>query len=241
MRTRIPATKCPSCEPRDSATQCFHTWHGTRFARATFCALFILGIALVPRDARAGLLITIEQVGTDVVTAGSGTLDLTGTTLAGPGAGRVAGINGFFTSIILGPTTPTIPDIYFGLTGPSFGTGLGLLATSGSGDLFGIGTPTAASGSFVVPRGYQSGSPLSATDIYANQTLSSPRLGLIPGTYQYSLPSDTITVQIGPAVPEPSTAVLAVIGGVCGLAYVLVRKRRSERRQGAAGQPQTTE
>ena len=44
-------------------------------------------------------------------------------------------------------------------------------------------------------------------DTFANASFSS--LDLTPGTYTYTLPHDTITVQIGPAaVPEPATIVL---------------------------------
>jgi hypothetical protein len=42
------------------------------------------------------------------------------------------------------------------------------------------------------------------------------------------------------AVPEPSTAVVAVFGAVSGIAYGFGRKRRAQRRQGAGGQPQLT-
>ena len=59
MRTRAPAINCPSCTPRDPATRRLHTWHGTRFVRTTFCTLFILGIALVPRVVTAGTIYTL--------------------------------------------------------------------------------------------------------------------------------------------------------------------------------------
>jgi hypothetical protein len=43
------------------------------------------------------------------------------------------------------------------------------------------------------------------------------------------------------AVPEPSSLLLSGIGVVCGLAYVLVRKRRAQHRRGAGGPSQPTE
>jgi PEP-CTERM motif len=46
---------------------------------------------------------------------------------------------------------------------------------------------------------------------------------------------------IATSVPEPSTLAIAGLAGVCGIAYVLGRKRRSERRQGAGGQTHPTE
>ena len=50
MRT---SHQLPSCTPRDPATQRGHT--GPASLAPLFCTLFILGIALVPRDARAGI------------------------------------------------------------------------------------------------------------------------------------------------------------------------------------------
>jgi hypothetical protein len=50
-----------------------------------------------------------------------------------------------------------------------------------------------------------------------------------------------VTTPIATAVPEPSTAVIAVSGAVTGIAIDLVRKRRAQRRQGKAGHTQPTE
>ena len=81
----------------------------------------------------------------------------------------------------------------------------------------------------LVPLGYVSGTPLSATDTYANQTFSS--LGLTPGTYTTTwgtgAHADFLTVQVGPAaVPEPSALVTAGLGMlVCGGLACRRRKR----------------
>jgi hypothetical protein len=42
-------------------------------------------------------------------------------------------------------------------------------------------------------------------------------------------------------VPEPSNAVVALFGAVSGIAYVHVRKRRAQQRQGTGGQPRPCE
>jgi hypothetical protein len=75
----------------------------------------------------------------------------------------------------------------------------------------------------VVPSGYVSGSLLSDTATYINQTFAS--LGAIPGTYLWTWGSgasdDTFTLQIGPvaAVPEPSSLLLLGIA-LAGLMLV---------------------
>jgi hypothetical protein len=89
----------------------------------------------------------------------------------------------------------------------------------------------------VVPLGYVSGTPLSATDTWSNATISS--LGLNPGTYTWTWGdgphADSLTVQIGAAaVPEPSTAIVAVVGAGAFIAYGWSRHRRHERRPAAA-------
>jgi len=60
MRTR-PKHQRPGCPPRDPATQRSHTWNVTRWPRTAFCTLFILGIALGPREVNAGTIYTIAD------------------------------------------------------------------------------------------------------------------------------------------------------------------------------------
>jgi hypothetical protein len=89
-----------------------------------------------------------------------------------------------------------------------------------------------------VPLNYMSGTPLpTATNTWSNATISS--LGLIPGTYTYTwgtgADADSLTVQIGAAaVPEPSTAIVAVFGAVAFVTYGWTRHRRHQRRPAAA-------
>jgi hypothetical protein len=121
--------------------------------------------------------------------------------------------------------------------GPTtFGSGFTTFATAGTGDAFGV---LGLEQQIFTPVGYTSGSALTTTETYTNQTLTS--LGITPGTYTWTWGSgadaDSFTLQIGPAaaaVPEPSTAIVAVFGAVAFIAYGWTRHRRGHRRQAAA-------
>jgi MYXO-CTERM domain-containing protein len=186
--------------------------------RRIAAAAALLVATLVSR-ADAGVVIDINQVGSDVVATGSGTLDLTGLTFEGSGTENT-GLNAQASAIILGPPAGAPADDYFGATGPTqFGPGSSTFQpTSGSGDLFGP-----IIGHIEVPQGYKSGAHLSATDTYANQTIAG--LGLAPGTYVYTwgtgAHSDSLTINV--SVPEPSSLVMA---GAAMLAGLGMRARR---------------
>jgi hypothetical protein len=195
-------------------------------------AMFVAVLGLTFRVAQAGVTITINQVGGDVVATGSGTIDITNLTSPSP-LSHAAAMNPKSAALIEGLTTSTAMDQYGVTTFPTqFGTGLFANASSGSGDQFGVDAST-----ILVPAGYTSGI-LNATDTYAGQTFSS--LGLTPGTYTWTwgtgVHADSLTVQIGAvsAVPEPSTAILAVSGAVAFVTYGWTRRRRHQRRQVSA-------
>jgi hypothetical protein len=174
--------------------------------------------------AEGGEIITFRQVGTDVVETGAGSLNLTGTPFFGTDSPSPSQTNSNLAVTLMGPVPGVQYDDYRGLEGPqTFGLGTpfgAVFASSGSGDMFGLSGDL---GFVFVPHGYVSGASLSATDTYANQTFSS--LGLTPGIYNYTLPSDTLTVEIGAAVPEPSTLALAGIGGLVLAGYAWRRRR----------------
>jgi hypothetical protein len=166
------------------------------------------------RPASAGVIINVNQVGPDVVATGSGSIDLTGLTYSFSAA-DAAGVSGMVGGVAMGPAVFTPDDIYVGVTGPtSYGPGGLAHATSGFGDVFGVNGTFAVVG---VPLGYVSGTPLSASDTYAGQSLGS--LGLTPGTYTYTYTfgvgdhADSIVVNIAASpVPEPSTLVMFGFG-----------------------------
>src|SRR6516225_9379219 len=76
-------------------------------------------------SAQAGYTVTLAQVGRNVVATGSGTIDLTGLSSAGPGLSG-ARIFPDGAEIITGPGSEGLlrSDLYTGYTGPtSFGSG----------------------------------------------------------------------------------------------------------------------
>lgn len=73
-----------------------------------------------------------------------------------------------------------------------------------------------------------SGAPLSGSSTFANQTLAS--LGVTPGSYVWTWGSganaDSPTLNIiAPAVPEPSSLVLAGMGSLAAFGRVWGRRR----------------
>ena len=180
---------------------------------------------------QAGMVINVNQVGSDVVMTGSGTFNLTALTYSYSG-GNNAGLQANISDLIMGTTVYTTVDVYTSITGPtSFGPG-GYVpsATTGAGPLFGV---YQGLGYLEVPQGYSSGTLLSATDTYSGATFSS--LGLTPGTYTYTwgtgANADFFRINIGTAaVPEPSSLVLMGIAGITGLGYAWRRRHIPGRR-----------
>src|SRR6266404_498134 len=94
-------------------------------------------LLILSQPAQAGYMVTLQQVGSNVVATGSGVLDLTGLTFRF-NAGGAALVAPNFGQIQTGPTPPLV-SIYSGFSGPtSFGTGNTTFANSGTGDLVGI-------------------------------------------------------------------------------------------------------
>jgi hypothetical protein len=181
-----------------------------RFPIAMAVTLMLLSIS----SSRADITITILQSGSNVVATGSGSIDLTGLTAEPPSA-VTTGVSGIQAIASVGPGAVSVTDynvtLYEGVTGPGiFGTGSYTTPTSATGVPFGVSGWTNEIG---VPIGYTSGTTISGTSTFSGETIG--MLGLTPGTYTYTWdgggPDHTLTVQIGSAVPEPSTAMLARI------------------------------
>jgi hypothetical protein len=143
----------------------------------------------------SGLIVTISEVGSDVIMSGSGSLNLTGLIEGSVQAGW--GINGTLGTWAIGPSSSFFGRKYqgnaFNTYPASFGSGY-TAPTSFTGDAFGIQNGSLGK-DIIVPIGYTSGSPLSGTVTFANKTISG--MGLTPGTYLYSWGSDSIRLQIG--------------------------------------------
>ena len=175
---------------------------------ATLAVVIMCGLSV--RPAQAGYIVTLQQVGSDVVATGSGTLDTTGLAinieppfapgLMQPDAG----------AITTGPTGFASDSQRAGnlVSGPaSFGSGGQTLASSGSGDTvgFAVGQPLFT---LIVPQNCMFSSscgPLSDSSTYAGATFAS--LGITPGTYEWRWGTGSdqnFTIRAGSTGPTPT-------------------------------------
>jgi hypothetical protein len=180
--------------------------------------------------ARAGTLytVTLAQVGSNVVATGSGSIDLTGLTLAGGFGAAAPEIDASLGYLNMGPASGLSINGYSGFTGPTnFGSGGGFAASSGSGadvELLAIIVAGYNSAPLIwVPSTYVSGAALgTTTDTYDNETFSG--MGLTPGTYTWTWDGGADSFVIDVATPEPSS--LLLLGtGLVGLASALRRRK----------------
>lgn len=186
--------------------------------RKHLLALGFASCAWFTSAANAAITIDINQQASDVVATAIGSIDLNGLLKQG----QYGNLNQVYA---------TIADVdvgragfitqYVGFDGPSnFGSGAQKIANFYDGDRFAL---VGAFNSVYVSDAYLSGSPINGTAIFNNQTLET--LGLTPGVYTYSSAFDTVTVNIGGAVPEPATWAMMLLGfGAIGWQ---VRRRRS--------------
>jgi hypothetical protein len=161
------------------------------------------------RVAQAGYIVTLEQVGPNVIATGSGALDLTGlsfdtntttSALVDPSAGIIQ--TGATSSPVL---------LYTGANGPdNFGSGGGTTANSSTGDFVGI---LGFASSLALRPGYVPGTALSDTSTYDSATFTT--LGVTPGTYEWTWgggADQNFTLDVvAPAVPECSVLRLLLL------------------------------
>ena len=197
-----------------------------RRAAKLLAATTALTMVVAAGRAAAAVIIDITQVGSNVVITGSGTLDLTGLTYDFSTYAPTEVVPSYNTVLI--GTDDGAVDVYSGFTSPSGNLGPGgtTPASSGSGDTFGINDMV-----LDVPGGYTSGQSLLGSSTFDNTTIAA--LGFTPGTYVFSWDSsgvgaavkdDSITVQVGATVPEPSTWALMLMS-FAGLGFVGWRTR----------------
>ena len=174
-------------------------------------ASLILAVLVAGREARADILITIEQSGNNVVETGSGAANTTGLTLeftVGQGALIIPGL-----AIAVVGEVDSAATIFSGATGPaSFGTSSNPVdPTSGTGDTFGI---EGNSGVLALPAGYVSGTQLSGSTTFAGTNFT--QMALTAGTYTYTWGTgsdQSLTVQIGPAASAVPRAIHRHLSG----------------------------
>ena len=183
------------------------------------CLLLLLASS---RTADAALIINVNEVGSDVVTTFSGSIDLSGLSLFQTGMAP-GGMGAEIPGIRSGDASYQQFTSYEGVTTvpTAFGPGNGgwRVATSYIGDA-NVGP---VGSKIYVPEGYVSENPLSATMTHSGWSFAS--LGLTPGQYVWSWSSDSVELNIIDAsVPEPGSIALLVVG-LFGLGGYATRKR----------------
>jgi hypothetical protein len=189
--------------------------------RKLFPVVVLVSLVAGAKSASAAFIATIEQIGSNVVFTGSGSINTGSATITSTFDGADF-TNPGAAAFHIGPSTTDIEATYSSITGPAnFGSFALDQPTSETGDYFGFNRTNR---DFTLPTGYTSGSQLSDSSTFAGQTLSS--MGITAGTYTYSFGSSpnadtfTINASIVP-VPEPASLSLFGLGGLC-----LLRRRR---------------
>jgi hypothetical protein len=188
---------------------------------------------LTPSAAKAALIITAKEVGTDVVFSASGTVNLTGLSFsrAEPSfAGILPDHRPFPPALVIGGvgTGSTIlgTTAYEGLIDfpEIIGTGIAFHRfDSTTGDRFGFANNNNLPEIFL-PLGYVSGTLLAGTSIASDETFTT--LGISPGTFTWNWGADTnADTAIFEVIPEPFTSLLLLVAGVAF--YILRRRTKS--------------
>ena len=177
--------------------------------------------------ANAAVIVTVQEVGQNVVFESTGSLDVTGLTPIGQSntIGFVRGTEGF----VFGVFGNTEVDVYAATSAP---TAFGGTESTNPDTFVATSPPDSAFGALVdpavirLPVGYTSGTPLIFEMVFFDQSLMT--MELFPGTYVWTLANDdTVTLQIsGPAeVTAPPTLPLL---GAAVLGLGLIRRRRRQ-------------
>lgn len=172
-----------------------------------------------PNPAGAAFLYSVVQSGPDVLVTGSGSANTAGLLELFVAGCPSSGVNASTSYFGAGTGLCTA---YGFITGPALGSGPATFASSVSGDAFQLAP---AQSRLFLPLEYVSGSTLSNSMTFANQTYAT--LGLTPGDYTYTWGSgptaDQATIRIAPTpIPEPATPALLA---TALLALIILRRR----------------
>jgi len=182
----------------------------------------ILAALFCGRAANASVIMTLDQVGPNVVATGSGTVDLTDLTTFGNFNPLLPVIEPSAALLHIGDPNAGSSRYIGSISGPTnFGSGPATVASSGTGNSLGLTIVSLPTPDIIfVPLGYVSGTPLSgSTATWNNTTLAA--LGATPGIYTWTwgtgAHADSLTLES--AVPEPAPALLLTLGAA-GLAFL---------------------
>lgn len=189
-------------------------------------AFVVSALGIVSFPATAAVTIDVTQVGANVVFDATGSLNLTGATPEGPnggyGQGFISGGNNWY--VAPGPGGP-VDDYALTSFAGAFGTNATFITPpdASSGDNFFIWGDSGVIAQVGVTSGYISGSPISSGMEFDGATIAG--FGMTPGTYEYTLPNDVITLNIGAVSNVPEPASCAVLFAGLGLLSAVRRRK----------------
>ena len=203
--------------------------------KCLFGAAMFIGIADASMPANSAVVIDVQEVGGNLVFTTTGSLDLTGASFLGGigyADGFISGGSNWYVASGNGSSVDNYAMTSF--DGP-FGTNFSFISSpsSTSGDDFFIWGNSGGTEQVGVNVGYISGSLINSTMTFLGLTIAGA--GLLSGTYNYAIPSDKITLNIGGRAVVPLPAALPLLAsGIAGMGLMGWRRKRKAAASAAA-------